>query len=152
MQWIRLERRDLGQTTKVAFRAAKTCCKKYLNQFPRIGGAEDLTAKTNQVEVVVLDALVRGKGFMDQAGADPWDLVRGDADSDSAPANGDTAIHPAICNGPGQGDREVRIVIIRLQAVVAKIDDMMAGLAQEYGQLLLQLEAPMIRRDADGHR
>ncbi len=69
----------------MAFRAAKTCRKKYLNQFPRIGGAEDLTAKTNQVEVVVLDALVRGKGFMDQAGADPWDLVRGDADSDSAP-------------------------------------------------------------------
>lgn len=89
---------------------------------------------------------------MDQAGANSGDLIGRDAGADPAAADGDAAVHLPGGDRPGQWNHKIRIVIIRLQAVVSKVDHVMTGLAQKYHKLLLQLKATVVRRDANDFR
>jgi len=74
---------------------------------------------------------------MNQAGANPDDLVGRHAGADPAAANGDAAVHFPGSDCPGQWNHKIGIVIVRLQAVVAEVDHVVTGFAQEYDQLLL---------------
>ncbi len=133
----------------MALFAAKACRKESLNQFPCIGDADNLAAETDDIQVIVLNALVRGKRFMNQAGANSNDLIGRHVGADPAAANGDAAVHIPGSDRPGQRNHEIRIVIVRLQAVGAKVDHMMTGFAQEHDKLLLQFKTTMVCSDAN---
>ena len=120
------ERRDLRQAAAMALGAAEARREKGLNQLPGGRVADDEAAEADHVQVVVLDALVRGKRFMDQARADARHLVGGDRSAHAAAANGDAAIHRAGGNRAGQWHDKIRIVIVRLRPGVSKIGHLMS--------------------------
>ena len=85
----------------MTLRAAESCGKKCLNQFPSEGVTDHEATETNQVEIVVLNTLVRRKSFVNQTRADTGNFVRGDRCPDSAATDRDAALHIAASNGTG---------------------------------------------------
>jgi hypothetical protein len=77
----------------MARRLTELCREKSLNEVPCRCGAHGLTAKTNDIHVVVLNALLGGKMVVDQGSAYALDFVGADGGSDAAATNGDPSIH-----------------------------------------------------------
>ena len=113
----------------MTFRAAKPRSEKCLHQFPSECVTNYKAAEANHVHVVVLDALVRGKSFMNQAGPNPRHFIRADRRTDSAAADSYAALHLPASNSPGQRHNKIRIIIAQLRLSVAEIDHCMTGLA-----------------------
>ena len=95
------------------------------------------TAEAHHIEIVILDALVRGKVFMDQACPHVGHFVRGHGGAHATPTNSYTALHLSARNCAGQGDNKVRVIVVRLKFEVAEIDDFMTGRAQSPDQISL---------------
>ena len=68
----------------MSFGAAEARREKSLNQFPGSRVADDQAAEADHVQVVVLDALVRGKRLMNQARANTRHLVGRDRSPNAA--------------------------------------------------------------------
>jgi len=143
---------DFSQTTTVARFAAEAGCEKYPHQLPGFGDTDDPAAEADQVKIVVLDSLMRGKRFVDQAGAHTGDFVGGDTRTHAAAAKGDASIHLSCGDGTGQWHDKVGIVVIGLQLMIAEINDMVAGFTKFYDQGLFQCKTTVVRRDADPKR
>jgi hypothetical protein len=120
---------------------------KSLDQFPRFSTADDLAAETDQVKIVILDALVRRKCFVNETRANAREFVSRHAGPYSAATNRNAAIHLSGGNSAGQRKHKIRIVIVRLQTVRAEIDHVVARFAQKYDELLFQFKATVIRGD-----
>ncbi len=86
-------------------------------------------AKTDHVQIVVLDALMRRKIFLNQAGSNPGHFVRGDGHPNPAATDAHAAIHRPGGNRPGQRDYKIWIIVVRLQLAVAKIGYFITGFA-----------------------
>jgi len=136
----------------MAFGAAEARCQKSLNQLPGGRVADDQAAEADHIQVIVLDALVRRKRFMNQARAHTRHLVGGDRGAHAAAANGDAAIYRPGGNCACQWDNKIWIVIVRLRLGVSEIADAMSALAQQPDQMLLQGKATMVRGDSDPQR
>ena len=121
----------------MAFRAAEARRKKGLHQLPGERVTDNETAEADNVEIVVLDALVCGKCFMDQACAGTRHLVRGHTRPNAASAYGDASAHFAARDGARQRNHEIRVVIIRLRMGIPEIGHVMTGLTQFPGKMLL---------------
>src|SRR5262245_475524 len=132
-------------------RVAEFCGQKRLTEIPRDGGADGAATDADDVHVVVFDPLSRGKVVMNQSGTDARNLVGADRGPDAAAANGDSALHGARRNRLGERDDEVRIVVVRAHLVRSEIDDIVSDGAETRGQVLLQLESPVIGRDSHVH-
>src|SRR5215510_9021639 len=115
-----------------------------LNKIPRDGGPDGAAPDADDVHVVVFDALSRGKVIMNQSGTGARNFVGADRGPDAAAADGDSALHGARRDRLGERDDEVRIVVVGAQLVRPEINDIMSGGAQTCGQVLLQLESPVI--------
>jgi hypothetical protein len=111
--------------------------KKSLDELQRERRSDHLSAETKDIHVVVFDALTGRKHVMDQSGADPRDLIRGDRGSDAAAAQRHASLDLARRDSPRQGDDEIRVVIRRVQLIRTKVCDLMARLAQRLGQFVL---------------
>ncbi len=85
----------------MTLRSAESCDKKCLNQFPSQGVTDHEAAETDQIEIVVLNTLVRGKRLVNQTRADAGNFVRDDRCSNSASTDGDAALHISASNGTG---------------------------------------------------
>ena len=88
-----LQRRHLAQPAQVSRSLAELGSQKRLNQIPRQFRAFDPSAHTNQIQVVILDPLPRGKMILDQAGAHAFDFVGANGGPDAAAANGHATLH-----------------------------------------------------------
>jgi len=110
---------------------------KCLNQFPGERMANYEAAETNHVHVVVLNALVRGKRFMDQTRPHTRHLVGGDRCPNTAPTDGHAARYLSAGDGAGQRHDKVRIIIVQLWLSVSKIDHFITGSAQHPDQIFL---------------
>ena len=109
------------------------CC----DQFPGERVADHKAAQADYVQVVVLDALVRREGFMDQAGPHARYLVGDDTRTNTTAADGHAAIHLPAGDRTSQRHNKIRIIIVHLRRSVAEIDHCMTGLAQHPDQILL---------------
>src|SRR5215471_16758784 len=78
-------------------------------------------------------------------------LVRGHRSSDSASTNQDTPFYAPARDRAGEGNGEVRIIVVRIAAVVPEVHDLMSFFSQPRGELLLHIEAAVICADADFH-
>ena len=143
------EFRHFRQTATMTLCAAESRGEKCLNQFPSERVADDEAPEADHVQVVVLDALVRRKGFMNQARPNARHFVRGDRCPHSAATNGHAAIHLSARDCARQRHDKIRIIIVRVRSAVAEIDHLMAGRAQLSDELFLQFKSAMVGGDAD---
>ena len=146
------ELRHFCQTAAMAFGTAEVRGEKGLHQLPRERVTDDEAAQADQVEVVVLDALMRGKRFIDQAGANPrppcWRRPKLPLRCRKWRCRG--ALLPRRRHGPA--GRQNPEVIVRLRCAVPEILHLMTGLTQRPEQILLQFKTTVIRRDPDAMR
>ena len=143
------EFRHFSQTTTKALRADEPRGEKCLHQFPGEGMTDHEAAKTDQVQIVVLDALMRRKVFVNQAGPNPRHFVRADRCTNPAATNAHTAFHRPGGNRAGQRHDEIRIVIVLFRRAVAEINHFITGCARFNGQIFLQLVAAVAGGNAD---
>jgi len=136
----------------MALRAAEARREEGLDDLQRNRVADDEAAEADHVQVVVLDALVRGERFMNEARANARHLICGNASSHSAAANGHTPIHFATRHGTRQTHDKIGIVIVGLQPVVSEVDHRTARVTQPCGEMVLQVKAAVVRGESDPHR
>ena len=114
------------------------------------GGSDDSRAQAEDVDVVVFDHLMSRVGVVGDAGSDSPDLVGGN----TRPGPGSTNEHSSrgfsIKNSSGSGQRGVR-VINGFGVMGAEVEDGMALIGQEFGQMLLEFESGMVSGDSDSH-
>jgi len=75
---LAFECRHFRQTSAMALRTAEAGREERLNELRRSGRADDEAAQADQIQVVVLDALMRRKVLVNQASPNPCNFVRGD--------------------------------------------------------------------------
>ena len=75
----------------MALRADESRGEKCLHQFPGEGVTDHETAETDQVQIVVLDALMRQKIVINQAGTNPRHLICADRCADTAATDAHSA-------------------------------------------------------------
>ena len=99
------------------------------------------------VHRVVLDSLMGGIGVVAQAGARSPHLVGRHRGPDAAPADNDPSLGLTVSDGPGHRERKVRIVVQRVVLVGPEVSDLVPAGLQQLANLLLQIEAGMVRAD-----
>jgi len=129
--------RNFGQTATMTLRAAESRVEKCLNQFPSERVTDYEAPEADHVQIVVFDALMCRKGFMNQAGPNPRHFVRDDRCANTTSTNGHAALHLSAGNSSGQWHNKVRIIIVQLRLSVAEINHLMTGLAQHPDQIFL---------------
>jgi hypothetical protein len=129
--------------------AAESGGQKGLNQFPSERMTDYETPEADHVQIVILDALVRRKGFMNQAGSHPRHFVRDDRCPHTTSTDGHTALHLSAGNCARQRDDKIRIVVISVQSAVAELDYLVAGHAQLSDELFHQFKSAVVGGDAD---
>lgn len=136
----------------MTLRTAESCGKKCLNQLPGKSVTDHETAQADQVQIVVLHTLVRGKCFVNEARADAGNFIRGDRCSYSAATDGHATLHISAGNGARQRHDIIRIVIVELRVLVSEIHYFITGLSQPLCEMLLQLEAAVVGGNANQPR
>src|SRR5271154_1345391 len=129
--------RYFSETPQMPRSLAKFGGQKCLNQIPRQFRTFDASAQTNDIEIVVLNALLRRKMVLNQTCADSFDFVRANRSTDATAANRDATIHFACRHRPRQWNNEIRIVIVENQLVCAEIINFVTRVAKSGGQILL---------------
>src|SRR4029077_9948466 len=124
---------------------------KRLDQIPRQFRAFDASAQTDDVEVVVLNALLRRKMILNQTSADAFNFVRTNRCADTAAANRHTTIHRFSGHCLAKWNDEVGIIIIGRQLVSTEVHDLVAGGFQSDDQLLFQGKAAVVCGDSYAH-
>ena len=76
-------------------------------------------------------------------------LVGAHRGADTAAAQRHTSIHLTLSNSLSQEDYEIRVIVIRIESMRAKVGHLVAGTPQLLQQRQLQLEAPVISGDSD---
>src|SRR6266481_6850180 len=122
----------------------KLGCEKRLDQIPRQFRAFDAPAQTDDIEVVVLNALLRRKMILNQTSADAFNFVRTNRCADTAAANRHTTIHRVSGHSLPKWNDEVGIIIIGRQLVSTEVHDLVAGGFQSNDQLLFQVKAAVV--------
>jgi hypothetical protein len=131
------ERRHFGETAAMSLCAAESRGEKCLNQFPGEGVTNHEATKTDQVQIVVLDTLMRRKVFVNQAGSNPRHFVRADGCSNPASTDAHAAIHLSAGDCTGQRNDKIRVVIAQIRPSVAEVDYFMPSLTQHPDQISL---------------
>ena len=106
---------------------------KGLHQLPGKGMSHDEATKAHHVQIVVLDALMRRKGLMDQTGANSHDFVCRDRRPNTTSTDAYPSIHVSRGNGAGERHNEIRIIVVDFGLPVAEIDYFVTGLTQPSG-------------------
>jgi hypothetical protein len=135
-RWV-FELRDFLQPSAKALRSFEARGEKGLGQFPSQGVTDQQAAKTDHVQIIVLNALMRRKIFINQASPNTDNFIRGKGRADPAATDAYASIHGPGGNRTGQGNDKVRVIIIRLQLPVAEVGDLVTSFAQFPGQKLL---------------
>jgi len=115
---------------------------------PGPGEIDHPAAQADDVQVVVLNPLVRRKVVVDQRRAHPGYLVGGDGGAHPAGAQGDAALDLPGGDRPGQGDHEVGIVVFGIEMRRAEVQHLVPLAGKGLAQPLLEGEAAVVRRDA----
>ena len=125
--------------------------KKGLDQVPSHRWSDCPATHANNVHVIILDPLPGREVIVDQGCAYAGNLVGTDLCPYTAAADCHATLDPPRRYGPGERGDEVRIVVVRAQAICTEINNLMASRTELTDQLLLQAEPPVIRGDTDAH-
>ena len=95
--------------------AAELRGEKCLHQFPGQRVADNLPSEADHVQIVVLDALVRRKAFVNQTRAHPCHFIRADRCPNPAATDGHATLHLSAGHRAGQRHHKIRIIIIHIR-------------------------------------
>src|ERR1700736_5903437 len=101
--------------------------------------------------MIILDSLLRREVVVDQRGANARNFVSTDRCAHTAAANRYAAIDLARHHGAAERNDNIRIVVVRAQAVSTEIDDLMARRAKPGKQFLLQAKSTVVGRYSHAH-
>src|SRR5215469_11497961 len=135
----------------MAIRTTEPRTEKIADAIPSHGDACRSTAKAKDIHVVVLHTLASREIVMTESSSYASYLVRGHRSSDSASTNQDTPFYPPARDRAGDGNGEIRIIIVRIAAVIPEVHDLMSFFSQPQGELLFHIEAAVICADTDFH-
>ena len=121
----------------MALGLAEFSSQKCLDQVPGEFCPNDAATQANDVHVIVFDALPRREMIFDQGRANARNLIGADRGANPAAANRYAAHYFSFGNRAGEGDHEIRIVILRVQREGSKIGDFMARGAKLLRKLVL---------------
>jgi len=133
-------------------RAAETRTEKIADAIPSHGNARRSTTEAKNIHVVVLHTLASREIVMTESSSYSSYLVRGHRSADSAATNQDTPFYLPARDRAGEGNGEVRIIVVRVAATVPKVNDLMPCFSQPQGELLLHVEAAVICADTNFHQ
>ena len=143
---------NLCQSAAVAIRTTESRTEKIADAVPSHGNTRRSTAEAKNIHVVVLHTLASREIVMTKSSSYSSYLVRGHRSSDSAATNQDTPFYLPARDRAGEGNGEVRIIIVRIAAVIPEVHDLMSFFSQARGELLLHIEAAVICADTNFHR
>src|SRR5208283_1807090 len=145
------QRRYLGQAAQMPLGPAVLRSKECLDQIPGDRPAFGSPPEAEHVQMIILYSLSRGEMILDQRGAHASDLVGADAGADAAATDRYAALHLRCGDGARERRYEVRIVVVRVEASCAEINDLVPRSVQPGGQFLLHCEPAVIGGDANAH-
>ncbi len=148
---LRFQKSYLIKASQMPLGSTKLGCQECLNKIPGNFRTDRAPAHAQDVHVVILDALPGGKVIMNQTGTNTSYFVRTNRSTDSAPADCHAPVHIPSRDPLTQRYHIVRIIVIRVQAVSAKIDDLMSRRADPGDQLFLQGKSTVICCNAYSH-
>src|SRR4029079_12218447 len=108
-----LQRCHLAQPSHVSIGVGEFGGEKSLDQIPCEFRSFDASAQTDDVEVVVLDALLRRKMILNQTSADAFNFVRANRCADTAAANCHATIHRFSSHCMPKWNDKIGIIILR---------------------------------------
>jgi hypothetical protein len=135
----------------MAFGLAEFSCQKGFDKVPSHHGSHDAASETNDVHVIVLDALPSREVVVDQTGAYSRNFVGANRSTYPASANSNPAIYCAGGDCAGQGSHEVRVVVAWLKTLCTEVNNVMTGSPETATKVLFQSISAVIRGDSDAH-
>jgi hypothetical protein len=120
----RFHARHFSQPPQMTLGPTEFGTEKRLDEIPRHGRPDRPSAHAQDVEVVVLDALLRGEVVVNERRADACDLVGADRRAHAAAADRHAALYLSRDHGTRKRDDEVGIVVVRIERVGAEIHDL----------------------------
>src|SRR5215831_7310023 len=111
---LAFERPDLSQTAQMAWSLAELGLQKRYDEIPRDGRSHRTPAHTDNIHVVVFDALPGREVVMHQPGANGWYLVCADRRADAAAADRHPALDRPRRHSASERDDEVGIIVARV--------------------------------------
>ena len=124
---------------------------KGLDQVPSHRWSDCPATHAENVHVIILDPLPGRKVIVDQGCAYAGNLVGTHRCPDAAAADCHAPLDLTRRYSAAERGDEIRIVVVRAQAMRAEIDDLVTGRAELGDQLFLQAKAAVISGHADAH-
>ena len=124
---------------------------KSLHQIPRDCGSFRPAAETQDIQVIVLDALQGGKMIVNRTGARSRNLVGADRRADAAAANGHAPVNLPGGHSLRQWNDIVGVVVVGPQVMGTEISHVVSGFAEMVRDFMLQIKASVIPCDTDVH-
>src|SRR5260370_28062707 len=113
---LRFEGSHFAEASQVPVGLTELGIQKRFGEVPRNGRTHRAAPHTNDVHVIVLDALPGRVMVVDQSGAGAWNFVGTDAGAHAAAANRQAAFNLARSHRLSERNDEIRIVIAPSQA------------------------------------
>src|SRR6267378_6568955 len=121
--YFRLQGSHFCQAAQVTRGLTELGGQERLEDVPSRVRSDSAAAHTDDVHVVVLNALARGEVVSHQPGADSRNFVRAHRCTDAATANRHPALDRPSGHSPAEGDDEVGIIVALVQTMCPKVDD-----------------------------
>src|SRR4029450_9321409 len=122
-----------------------------IDQVPGDARAHRAAAHTEDVHVIVLDALLRREVVVDEPGPGARDLVRADRRAHAAAAHGHASMDCPRGDGLGQRYDEVGIVVLGVESLRTEVGYVVPGRAKPGHEILLERESAVICRNSHSH-
>jgi hypothetical protein len=135
----------------MARRLTKLSGQERLKDVPSRERSNRAATHTDDVHVVVLDALARGEVVAYQPGVDSWNFVRAHSCSDAATADRHPALDRPCGHSTAEGDDEVGIIVAGVQTMRPEVDYLMPRRPETSDQIFLQTKPAMIRSYSHAH-
>jgi hypothetical protein len=146
-----LNRSHFAEAPQVSLGRAESRREKRINQVPCDSWADGSAAYTEDIHVIVLDALPGREVVVDQRCADSAHLVCAYRSAHATAADRHSTLHLRCCEGASQRKNIVRIVIALIEGVCAEIDNLMSCSPKPRDQLFFQAETTVIRCNSNAH-
>ena len=137
-----LNRCHFAEAPQVSLGRAECRREKRLNEVPCDSCADGSAAYTEDIHVIVLDALPGREVVVDQSRADSAHLVCAYGSAHATAADRHSTLDFRCCEGASQRKNIVRIVIALIEGVCAEIDNLMSCSPKPRDQLSFKLKPP----------
>ena len=121
-----LQRLHFSHSAPVARSAVELSGQKGLDQFPCECCPNHFSSQTEDIHIVIFDALMSGENIMDEPGTHSRNFIRGDGRTHTAATQRYPTSNLLGSDGSGHGDDEIRVVISGVELMCAEVHNLVA--------------------------